>query len=178
MRFAVTNALIAPVTISIDGAPQATLVNGASIGLTVPSTAQWLTWTSAKPMDARGRPIPDDIGEVRVAVSGINGALEIRNVIEDRTYITARVFNLTTAPVSIGVYDGSAVSCAGELPATSGGEVGFVQIGYYRLLPTTEVRAYRDPSRCTGPYVSWPATRLAGFAAKSGLLALVLETAP
>ncbi len=178
VRFVVANALIAPVTISVDGTPHVILTSGRSTGITVSSTAQWLTWTSAKPMDARGHPIPDEIDEVKVPISGISGALEIRNVINDQTYITARIFNFTRAPVSIGVYDGSAVSCAAELPAASGSVAGFVQIGYYRLLPATEVRAYRDPSLCTGPYVSWPRSELASFEPKSGLLSLSLDAAP
>jgi hypothetical protein len=178
VRFVVANALIAPVTVSIDGVAYIVLTSGRSSGLTVSSRAQWLTWTSAKPMDAAGRPIPDDLGEVKIAVSGINGVLEIRNVVNDQTYITAQIFNHTNAQVSIGVYDGSAVSCAAVLPAAAGSVSGFVQIGYYRLLPATEVRAYRDPLRCTGPYVSWPSPQLAGFTAKSGLLALSLDAAP
>jgi hypothetical protein len=178
VRFLVSNALIAPVTISIDGAPYAILTGGRSTGLTVSSSARWLTWTSAKTTDAVGRPIPDDIGEVRVRVSGIGGHLEISNVIDDQPYITAWIFNHTKAQASIGVYDGSSVSCAGVLPAASGDAVGIVLIGYYRLRPATEVRAYRDPWRCTGPYVPWPQSQLAAFAAKSGLLSLSLDSAP
>ena len=41
-------------------------------------------------MDDAGRPIPDDIQEITVAVSGINRTLEISNVIQDRAYITGR----------------------------------------------------------------------------------------
>ena len=177
VRFVVSNALIAPVTISIDGVPHVILTAGRSTGITVPSTAQWLTWTSAKPMDAVGRPIPDDVGDIKVAISGINSVLEITNVIGDQKYITARVLNNTNAQVSIGVYDGASVSCAGVLPAASSLR-GFVQIGYYRLTPATEVRAYRDAPGCTGTYNSWPSSELTGFVIKSGLLTLSLDTAP
>jgi hypothetical protein len=178
VRFQVSNDLIAPVTISIDGATYAILTAGKGIGLTVSSKAQWLTWTSAKPAGPDGFAILDDIGEVKIPISGINGALEIRNVINDQTYVTARIFNTTNAAVSIGVYDGLAVSCAGALPAAVEGARGFVQIGYYRLLPVTEVRAFRDATRCIGPYVAWPSSQLAGFVAKSGLLTLSLDSAP
>jgi hypothetical protein len=177
VRFVVSNALLAPVTISIDGNPHVILTGGRSTGLTVPSTAQWLTWTSAKPMDSNGRPIPDDVGEVEVAISGINGVLEITNVIADQKYITARVFNNTNVQVSIGVYDGASVSCAGVLPAATSLR-GFVQIGYYRLTPATEVRAYRDAPGCTGAHNAWPSSELTGFASKSGLLTLSLDSAP
>ena len=89
------------------------------------------------------------------------------------------MFNATSVQVSIGVTDGSTLYCAGIVPAGSAdGAKGFVQIGYYRLLPATEVRAYRDASRCTGPYVAWPSSQLTGFTAKSGLLTLLLESAP
>jgi hypothetical protein len=179
LRLIVSNNLIAPVTVSIDGIPSLGLSSGGSSELTVSSTAQWLTWISAKPLDAQGRLIPDDIAEVKLAVLGINRVLEINNVIGDQTYITARVFNYTSAAVSIGVYDGSSVSCASELPgAPDAVTTGFTQIGYYRLLPATEVRAYRDPSHCTGPYLAWPSSELKGFGAKSGLLFLSLRTAP
>jgi len=177
VSFVVSNSLIAPVTVSVDAVPAVGLQGGASSGVTVSSTSQWLTWKSAKPMDAQAQPIPDDIGEVRIAVAGINGRLEISNVIADQTYITARILNRTSAPVSIGVYDGSSVSCAAELPAASGAVSGFTQIGYYRLLPATEIRAYHE-SRCVGPYISWPSSQLQGFTAKSGLLFLSLDSAP
>ena len=178
-RFQVTNALIAPVTVSVDGTPYAILNNGKGTSLTVPPRAQWLTWTSAKPAGPDGVAIPDQIGEVKIPISGINGSLEIANVIGDQTYITARVFNATRSQVAIGVTDGTTLYCAGVVPAASPqGVNGFVQIGYYRLLPSTEVRAYRDGSVCSGAYVAWPSSELTGFAAKSGLLTLLLESAP
>ena len=174
----VANRLVAPVTVSVDGVPVVGLTGGRSSSITVSSSAQWLTWTSAKPMDAAGQPIPDDIGEVRLSVGGINRALEIVNVIEDQTYITAQVYNTTNAPVSIGVFDGSSVSCASALPARAGSVAGYTQIGYYRLLAATEIRAYRDPTLCTGPYLSWPTVQLKTFNKQSGLLMLTLEAAP
>ena len=179
IRFQVTNALIAPVTVSVDGTTYAILTNGKGTSITVPAKAQWLTWTSAKPAGPDGAPIPDQLGEVRIPMSGINGSLEIGNVVDDQTYITARVFNSTKSQVSIGVADGTTIYCAGIVPAaTADGVSGFVQIGYYRLAPSTEVRAYRDASRCTGPYFAWPSADLAAFMAKSGLVTLVLQSAP
>src|SRR5438105_3757090 len=80
VRFAVANQLVSPVTIAIDGTPYVILTAGKSTSLTVPSNAQWLTWTSAKAAGANGLAFPDDISEVRVAVSGIGTALEISNV--------------------------------------------------------------------------------------------------
>jgi hypothetical protein len=178
VQFQVLNSLIAPVTIAVDGVPYVGLSEGRSSGLSVSSNAQWLTWTSAKPMDARRQLILDDIGEVRVSVSGINGTLEIHNVIADQTYVTARIFNYTPSAVSIGVFDGSSVSCVSELPGTSGTVAAFTQTGYYRLLPATEIRAYRDPAKCTGPYSTWGTTELKGFNRKSGLVYLTLDAAP
>ena len=178
VSFVVTNALIAPVTIAVDGAPQAILSTGGSAALSAAANAQWLTWTSAKPLDSQRRQIPDDIDEVNIPISRIRGALEIQNVIGDQTYVTAAIFNSTTASVLVGVYDGSSVTCVSELPPISGGTRGFTQTGYYRLLPATELRAYRDTSGCTGPYVTWPHSQLTGFAAKSGLVVLTLDSAP
>ena len=178
VRLVVSNNLVAPVTMLVDGIPQLGLQGGKSSGLTVSSTAQWLSWMSAKPMDTHGRPIPDDIREVKIALAAINRELAITNVIDNQTYITASIFNHTNAPVSIGVYDGSAVSCASELPAALGARSGFTRIGYYRLLPATAVRAYRDPTHCTGPYISWPSAELRAFDEKSGLLVLSLDSSP
>jgi len=178
VRFQVVNALLAPVTIAVDDTAFAVLSNGKSIGLAVSPTAQWLTWTSSKPTDSTGVPILDDIGQVRVRVSGIGSVLEITNIINDVTYVTPQFFNLTNARVSIGVYDGSTVSCASVLLAASGAVNGFTKLGYYRLLPATEIRAYRDASRCTGPYVSWASSHLASFSPKSGLVTLTLTAAP
>ena len=178
LRFQVVNSLLAPVTIAIDDTVFAILSSGKSAGLAVSPKAQWLTWTSAKPTDSTGMPILDDIGEVRVRVSGIGSVLEITNTIDDITYVTPQFFNLTNARVSIGVYDGSTVSCASVLLGASGTVNGFTKLGYYRLFPATEIRAYRDPSHCTGPYVSWASATLAGFSPKSGLVTLTLTAAP
>lgn len=178
VRLTIHNRLVAPVTIAVDGNPLLGLDGGESSGLTVSSSAQWLTWNSAKPMDNAGRPIPDDIPEISVSVSGINKTLEITNVIQDRTYITGRFFNGTTAPVSIGVFDGSRVACAAALPSLQGTVAGYTQIGYYRLLPATEIRAYRDPATCSGPYSAWPADEIRAFEPGTGRVTLFLLAAP
>lgn len=178
VQFTVVNRLVAPVAIAIDGTPQLGLGGGGSSPLTVGGSAQWLTWTSAKPMDDAGRPIPDDIQEITVAVSGINRTLEISNVIQDRTFITGRFFNGTRSPVSIGVHDGTTVSCAAAMPAMMGDVAGYTQIGYYRLESATEIRAYRDPRNCTGPYLAWPRESLREFEPGTGQVTLVLLNAP
>ena len=115
---------------------------------------------------------------MKISVSGISTALEISNVIDNQTYITAAIVNLTSAKVSVGVYDGTSVLCASELPAAVGSTRGFTQIGYYRLRPATEIRAYRSPSDCTGRFVSWSSSQLKSFQDKSGLLTLTLDTPP
>jgi hypothetical protein len=178
LRFQVVNQLLAPITIAIDDTVSAILSNGKSSGLAVSPKAQWLTWTSSKPTDSTGVPILDDVGEVKVRVSGIGPVLEITNIINDITYITPQFFNRTTTRVELGVYDGSTVSCASVLLGASGTVNGFTKLGYYRLLAATEIRAYRDASHCTGPYVSWPSSQLAGFSPKSGLVTLTLTAAP
>ena len=178
VRFVVTNQLAAPVTIAIDDTVSLILASGVSGGLAVSPAAQWLTWTSAKPTDTTGTPIPDDIGQVRVRVAGIPSVLEITNVINDTTYVTAEMLNPTKVRVSIGVYQGSTVVCASVLRAASGSSAGFTKIGYYRLLAGTEIRAFRDESRCTGPYVAWPTSQLTQFAPKSGLIRLTLTSVP
>lgn len=178
LRVLITNHLLAPVQVAVDGAPAIGLNGGASGGITVPSTAGSLTWTSAKPTDAEGHPIPDDIGEVKVAVSGIGLTLDISNVIGDDTYITARIFNHTNTAVSIGFQNGTVTSCAAALPASTPTMTTFTQTGYYRLLPTTEIRAFSDPTRCTGSWVAWTPAELRGFSARSGSLVLSLDRAP
>jgi hypothetical protein len=174
VTFRAANDLIAPVTIKVDGSPYLILSSGRSTQVTLPANAR-LTWTSAKPADAEGQLIPDEIGEQTVDVSSILGTLEITNVIGDQTYFTARIFNRTTTRVSIGVSEGSTIWCAALLPAASAGVPGFTLIGYYRLLPATELRAYTATADCTGAYVPWPSSQLAGMEAKSGLLTLSLE---
>lgn len=178
VQFSVTNDLESPVTISIDTVPYAIVLGGKSTTLTVPSTVPALTWTSAKAAGSNRLPIPDDIGEVKVSVAAIGAALEISNVINDQPYITASIYNSTTAAVSIGVYDGTSVTCAAELPGATSTSVGFTRTGYYKLLAATEVRAYQAPSGCTGPFTAWPAAQIKAFAPKSGLITLTLDTAP
>lgn len=178
VRFVVTNQLEAPVTIAIDDTNLLILARGVSSGLTVSSTTQWLTWTSAKPTDSTGTQIPDGIGKVRLRLSGIRSALEITNVINDTTYVTAQVLNATKSRVSIGVYNGSTLACASVLRAASGTTAGFTKLGYYPLLAATEIRAYHDETRCTGSYIAWPTSQLTQFAPKSGLVTLILTSAP
>lgn len=177
VTFIAANDLVAPVTLSVDGSPYAILSFGRTTQITLPANAR-LTWTSSKPADAHGEMIADEIGVIKVDVSAISGALEITNVIENQTYFTARLFNFTNATVSIGVFDGAKVWCAAVLPGATTSGPGFTLIGYYRLLSTTELRAYTGSSQCTGPYVTWPSSQLAGFEAKSGLLTLSLESSP
>jgi hypothetical protein len=177
LSFVVSNALVAPVTLAVDGAPALILSAGRSGTLTVAPTAR-VTWTAAKPTDASGRPIPDDVGEVRLPVPTASATVEIVNVIDGRPYVTASIFNHTPVAVSIAVWNGAALTCAAPLPAASDSASGFVRIGYYQLQPATEVRAYRGPAGCTGSYSSWPASRLANYAAKSGLVTLTLDAAP
>jgi hypothetical protein len=176
VRFNATNDLLAPVTFLVDGSPYAILSSGRSTGLSFSSKAH-VTWISAKPADSRGQPIPDEIGEVSVSVAAINGVLEITNVINDQTYITASIFNQGNAPASIGVYDGTTVSCASQVPAATPTTAGFTQTGYYRLTAKTEFRAYPTPD-CSGVYTAWPQSVLANFEAKSGLLKLTLSALP
>lgn len=179
VRLTITNNLVAPVTIAVDDVLALGLMgSGGSSPLTVLSTARWLTWKSAKPLDPEGRLIPDDVEDVRIALSALDRELEINNVIGGNTYITARFVNRSGVPVSIGVFDGAVLRCASRLPAGSAGATGFTQIGYYRLLAATEIRAYRDPLNCTGPHSAWTPAQIRDFAAGSGLVTLVLDVAP
>ena len=177
VTFRAANDLVAPVTIKVNGEPYLILSSGRSTQVTLPANTR-LTWTSAKPADAHGQMIPDEIGEQTVDVSSITGALEITNIIGNQTYFTARIFNFTTTRVSIGVFEGSTLWCAALLPELAQGVPGFIIIGYYRLLPATELRAYTASADCTGSYVSWPSSQLTDFQTNSGLLTLSLEPTP
>lgn len=173
-QFTLSNALIAPITILVDGEPNVMLNNGMTATVAA-STRSHVTWRSAKPADALGHMIPDDIGENSINVFGTGQVFEITNIINDQPYFTASIFNQTNTVVSIGVYDGQTVTCAGVLPAAST-RAGFVQIGYYRVTPVTELRAYNNPTSCTGSYAVWPPSEISQYAPKSGLLRLTLTT--
>jgi len=175
VTFRAANDLIAPVTVKVAGQPYLILSSGRSTQVTLPANTR-LTWTSAKPADSHGQMIPDEIGEQTVDVSSITGELEITNVIGNQTYFTARIFNFTNGAVSIGVFEGPTLWCAALLPGATPGGPGFTLIGYYRLLATTELRAYTTSSDCTGSYVAWPSSQLSDIQAKSGLLTLSLES--
>src|SRR5436309_6982048 len=60
VRFSLSNQLLAPVTLSVDGVPHVGLLGGGRTNVGVPSTAKWVSWTSAKPAGPTGVPIPDD----------------------------------------------------------------------------------------------------------------------
>jgi len=174
VTFLVANDLIAPVTITVDGSPYAIVNSGGSMQMTLPATTR-LVWTSAKPADSHGNKIDDQVGDITVSVAAINGKLELTNFIDNETYFTARLFNFTSTRVSIGVFDGSKVWCAAVLPETTVTAPGFVLIGCYKLLPSTDVRAYTTAMDCTGLHVTWPGAQLTDLQAKSGLLTLSLE---
>ena len=176
--FTLSNHLIAPVTILLDGAPYLWLPGGGSTSFSVASTAQRLTWISAKPLDPRGTPIPDDIGTVTISLGASAGQLSITNIIDNQPYITARIYNETNQPVSIGVFNGSELSCVSELPAGSAAAPGLTLIGYYKLLVGTEIRAYHEARGCTGPYLAWPASQVRAYTVQSGQVVLALQTAP
>lgn len=173
-RFIASNDLIAPITILVDGVPNVILANGMSAPITA-STRSHVTWTSAKPADAQGHMIPDEIGVNEIPVRTMNDVFEITNVINDQPYFTASIHNYTNITVSIGIFDGSALTCAAVLPAAQSAP-GFVQTGYYRLTLHTELRAYLNASACTGSYVSWPSSELAAYAPKSGWLQVSLTS--
>jgi len=178
VQFEVLNYLIAPVHIAVDGAPYMSMFGGTMSTVIVSSRAERVSWISAKPTDENNVPIPDDIVEQVVSVAGINKKLEITNVIGTHTYFSARIYNETPSAVSIGVYDGTKVVCASKLPGSTASTRKFTQVGYYRLLPETELRAYSDPSNCTGSYVVWPNTSLRNFQERTGALVLSLATTP
>lgn len=178
VHFEVLNYLIAPIHIAVDGAPYMSMFGGTMSTVIVSSHAERVSWISAKPTDENNVPIPDDIVEQEVAVAGINKQLEITNVIGFHTYVSARVYNDTPVPVSIGVFDGTKVICASKLPASTATTRKFTQVGYYRLLPETELRAYSDPANCTGSYVTWPNSALRNYEEKTGALTLTLSSAP
>lgn len=175
-QFIAANQLIAPITILVDGVPNVILSNGMSAPITA-STRSHVTWTSAKPADAQGHMIPDEIGVNEIPVHNMNGVFEITNVINDQPYFTASIHNFTNVTVSIGISDGSTVACAAVLPA-AGSAPGFVQTGYYRLTLHTELRAYLNASGCTGSYVAWPSSELSAYAPKSGWLQVSLTSGP
>src|SRR5437764_34040 len=56
VRFSLSNRLVAPVTLFVDGVPHVALLGGGNTHVAVPSTARWLSWTSAKPAGANGVP--------------------------------------------------------------------------------------------------------------------------
>jgi hypothetical protein len=174
VQFIASNSLLAPITIHVDGVPNVILNFGMSATVTA-STRSHVTWTSAKPADANGNIIPDEIGVNEIPFSGQNHVVEITNIINDQPYFTASIHNFTDLTVSIGVYDGSAVACVAVLPAAMSAP-GFVQTGYYRVTTHTELRAYLNPSGCTGSYVVWPPSELAAYTPKSGLLRIALTS--
>ena len=178
LRFQVANALLAPVKVSVDGTPVVILNTGAKSDVGVAPGAQKLTWTTAKPTDATGAQIPDDIHEMPIPFPNVGALIEFSNVIDGQPHFTASIMNHTHATVSIGVFDGATVACAGILSVLTDLGGGFVQTGYFRLGAATEVRAYRDPAHCTGPFVAWPRSQLASFTPKTGAVRLSLDTAP
>lgn len=178
VQFEVQNYLIAPVHITVDGSPYMSMFGGTVSTMIVSSRAQSLGWISAKPTDENNIPIPDDIVQQTIFVGGIDKTLAITNVIGTHTYVSARIFNDTPTAVSIGVFDGTTVVCASKLPASTTSSRKFTQVGYYRLLPETELRAYSDPSNCTGSWMAWPKAALRNYQEKSGALVLTLTAPP
>jgi subtilase family serine protease len=182
----VTNYLIYPVNISVNGSLVGSIKASGTDSLTIlaPPTLQ-VSFELARPSPF-GLPLGDPMVGYYNTISNPAGtyAFKINNQIGNQFYFAPFVTNTTSARVLMDVNAGLSAEnkCFCVAPAGSSN----VTFGYYRLYTNSNVRVYRDGSNYTGPFEFWgndPSVAPNGnfdpsVATDTGILRLTLNTAP
>lgn len=172
VRVAIHNQLTAPVTIVSGGVTYGSFGPGWKT-LAFPHGATTLTWTAAPSLYSDSTPVPTDLTVQGATFSPPTDTVVITNVVSGQAYFTPVIYNLTGVAVDVAVvYNGAARLCVGLSAAAT------FQLSYYLLTPTVDIRVYRTATNCTGTFLAVGHATLAAYAAGSGLVLILLSTAP
>ena len=184
----INNYLLYPVTVRANG----TLLGTASANTTTlfPYTGVatvTVSWDLIRPViSGTSIAVGDTMGADFSPVVFTQGATEgfnVDNVLGSNSYFVPVIDNLTGSTLLMGVNMG--LTAQNLCYCTVGGFQGNIAFGYYRLYSNSNVRAYRNGSNYTGPYVYWgsdpfgPATPLASLVqVRTGMVTLTATFAP
>ncbi len=184
----ITNYLIYPVRVR---------ANGVLLGTAAASEVSLLPYTGSASVTISWELVRQTIAGTSTAIGDTmegsyapatftQGATEgyiIDNVLGSNTYFVPVIDNLTPATLLMGVNVG--LSAQNLCNCTVWPFEGNISIGYYRLYSNSNVRAYRNGSNYTGPYVYWGSdpsgstTPLASLAqVRTGMVTLTATMSP
>lgn len=164
------NLLSDPVTITAPGTA-GTLVDGTST-IVFPGGTTAATWGIEHRKYSDGSLIPDDLSLVSILVAD-KATLEITNVIGTSTYYTPYIRNETGVPIMLSIVRNGSDRCIGTIDVDES-----LDLGYYRLDPTTEIRFQRAGSNCSGPGRYWDADDVSDGMFSRGNVILTATTPP
>lgn len=175
----VVNYLVAPITVSLASAGVANLACcGATVTGDANLTVSQALWTPpAQASFPDGTTGIDDLPSSQSLdrlLNIVKDTVTIINTIGPFRYFAVRIDNRTTSPVMVAISRTAGLQCLGTQPASS--SAGYW--GYWKYLADTEVRVYRAGTACSGSYTTFDNTTLAGSAANSGLVTLVVNALP
>lgn len=174
----VTNQLLNPVNIEVNGVVQGSVPGGETRQTTVAYVSPLqVSWTLIRSTTTQGTPVGDDIGGEFSTLSNPPGQLDYTiDAIVGNSYIfRPLIVNQSAVPLLMGVNEGlqSQNRCNCVVPAFSSG----TQIGYYLLYSNSNVRAYRSGNGYTGGYIYWQ-DFANGVNPSSGAVTLTATQAP
>ncbi len=184
----ITNYLIYPVTVRANGVLLGTAA--ANVVTQFPYTGSatvTISWDLVRQtISGTSIAIGDTMGADFAPATFTQGAIEgyiVDNVLGSNTYFVPVIDNLTPATLLMGVNVG--LTAQNLCNCTVRPFEGNVSIGYYRLYSNSNVRAYRNGSNYTGPYIYWGSdpsgstTPLANLAqARTGIVTLTATMSP
>ncbi len=175
----VVNQLIAPITVSLASAGVANLACcGAIVVGDANLTVTQLLWTPpARATFPSGATGIDDLPSSQSfdrLLTIVHDSVTITNTIGPFRYVGVKVDNRLTVPVQVAIARTAGLLCLGTHPPTS--SAGYW--GYWKYAADTEVRIYAANSSCTGSFITFDNNVLAASAANTGLVTLVVTTAP
>ena len=174
------NYLLLPVSFTYAGGGSGVIfagtVNGPTqMSLTVPGSANSLTYHVQPQTYADGSPMPNDIADRTITLS--SDAIQTVNVTNvsagGAQYFAADVFNSSGGGYVFAVVQNGVVACIGTV--SSGGNSG-ARWGYYLFTSTTVARAYPVGSKCAADsyYLTWANSGLSNLTPNTGYVSLYL----
>ena len=184
----INNYLIYPVSVRANGVLLGTApANTTTLFPYTGVATVTISWDLIRPTIAgTSIAIGDSMGADVSPVLFTHGATEgfnVDNVLGSNSYFVPVIDNMTPSTLLMGVNMG--LTAQNLWFCTVGAFQGNIAIGYYRLYSNSNVRAYRNGSNYTGPYVYWgndPSGSTASLASlaqvRTGIVALTATFAP
>lgn len=131
-----------------------------------------ITWHPAPAKYSDGTLVADDAVLGIVALTP-GGTIPITASLSNVSFVSFSFTNASTSTVQIAMQSNGTLKCLATFPASA-----TARFGYYVLDASTQVRIYKAGSGCTGSYLFYDSSTLAGRNVQSGFIALTSSTAP